>query len=319
MERPQPEIRPRDDEHDFEFTRRQANALALADELLKLRDPESRLTFVDILLDSDDEDIRQELLDGPLAGMLKGATDELAMESDGSYYPVVHMTKARSMFTGMRLTMWGWDQEKIRYTGGEHKDGGYEYRTYEGQKDRSVKFEFSMGYRSLDDPSVMAAESLSLSVSSSVPGGKFAVSRDVWMSPYAETGYEGHDQKYNGKPTKKQVEWFLDLVAKSVGDEPISEKQFVHNQVMDFAMKADGVGAGEGVRALIDGTWDAQALYLMKLPLKMLDGCSVVARVNTANQYPEHGVAAGDAARELLAAWCDRDNSGRLSGMIQRQ
>lgn len=314
MELPKPHVEAAQDEHDFELTPRQVTALDFVDELLKLKEEGSRFTFVDIDIPVDKTELYDTIVNGPLGGVLAASDENLALESDGSYYPIYDIRKNNSKLIGLGLRVWGWDDPKLRYTGGFSQTGGYEYVEYEGQKDRTRQIELSMSYRSNEDRNLTATEELSLYIHSSSPD-YFRVSSQVHMMAYAETGYEGHGGKSAEELTGEQVDWILELVARSVGDDPKSVRQVQHEAVERFLAIADSNGCGKGIRKLIKGTWEAQAMYLMSLPLKQLNGLSI----RKAAVQVEMAKQANKAAKDILVAYKNYNDRSVFEGMIQKE
>jgi len=297
MEKPHANIEPPVDEYDHELTQVQANAIALADELLKHRPERSRIAFVDMVLVGDQHEMLVELQSGPLSHLLAAPNEQLAIESDGSYYSQLDVRKANGKFTGMSLRVWGWDYDKVRYTKPCEVGPPYEDKEYPGEKDKSRQIEIRMGYV-VGDESV--TEELSVHANSSSPNYIYA-STQLSMPTYAEMGYEGHGGKSDYDISDEAVEWFLEFVAKNVGAEPKSHRELISEKTAKIRAAAEVQGIREAIDELIDGTWDAQALYIMRRPLRSLDGKSILECFETR----ELAAQVAEAAREILRKWKD--------------
>ena len=300
MERPRNNIEQPFDEFDHELTQLQTDGIALADKLLEHKPDDSPFTFVDIILPGDHGVMLEEVKDGPLSHLLTLPSEQLAIESDGSYYPRLDVRKEGATFIGMSLRVFGWNDRKIRYTNTDQKSPPYLYKEYPDQEDKTRQLEFGMSYRIGEET---FSERLSLHITSSHPSSIDA-STIISMPVYAETGYEGHGGKDDHSISDEAVEWFLDFVARSVGDAPKSYNEVMDARIEGVRMMADGHGVREAIDELIDGTWNAQALHMMCLPCRLLDEKSILEGL--AN--PDTAIRAGEAARIVLRQWRERSN-----------
>ncbi len=299
MERPQKSIEQPVDKFDHELTQLQVDAIALADELLKCKPDGSPLSFIDIVLTGDQQEMLADIKAGPLASLLAGQSEQLAIESDGSYYPILDVRKEAAEFTGVSLRVWGWDHDKIRYTSDRDQGSPYEYKEYPDQKDKARQLEIRMGYRVGDE---VVNEELSLYASENQHNHMY-VSSQISMMAYAETGYEGHGGKHDDDLSDEAVEWFLDFVARNVGDQPKSFYQLTDEKVQKVRELAEAHGVLGVIDELIDVTWDAQALYLMRLRRDDLGGKSILWCL----EKPETAEKAAEATRTLIAEWKNQE------------
>jgi len=291
MERPKTIYEQPIDDH--ELTKAQQDTIALSDELLTHK-PENSLTFVDIVLAGDHNAMLAEIEAGPLNYLLASPQKQLAYESDGEYYPKLDVRKEFTTYTGMSLRVWGWDDEKVRRTNHQTQPP-YDLTRYPGEIDKTRQLELGMCYAVGDEH---VTESLSLYASTAQPGFLQASSK-IFMTAYMEQGYEGHGGKSDIHVRDEAVEWLLDFVAKHVGDQPQSAQEY-HQEVIDaIRQKAEQHGVLEAVDELIAATWNAQAIYLMRRPCKLLDGSSVAQCLDD----PERAAQAAEAARAITRRW----------------
>lgn len=301
MERPRAQRETPVDEYDHEISQAQADIIAFADELLKHKPEGSALTFVDIVLQGDSQQMLEELQQGPLGHLLASPDDNLAMESDGSHYPILDVRKRNASLTGIALRAWGWDYDKIRYTDPTQENPPYDYKEYPGEKDKSRQLEISMGWRAGKSHDNYATESISVSTYAAYLGD-ISASSQISMPVYAETGYEGHGGKYEKNVSDEAAEWFLDFIARYVGDQPKSYHELIDEQLEAVRADAERNGVVRAIDSLIRGTWTSQALMMMKKPCRLLDGKTIAEGV----QSPETAKTAAKAARLLLKQWKDR-------------
>lgn len=290
MERPHGRIEQAQDEYDYEITQVQADAIALTDELLNRKSEGSKWSFVDIVLEGDHSDLVAEIEQGPLADLLALPDEQLAIESDGSYYPILDVRKQNGNLLGVGLRVFGWEEDKIRWINPNRTSR--EFKSYPGQKDKMREIEIAMSYRVGEET---VTEMLSLYCATHTQG-YVNVSSRVHMPAYAETGYEGHGGKSRGRVGEEDIYWFLDFVAKHVGDQPKSVGELQNEKIEAIRENARIYGALKGVDKLINDTWNAQALYLMNLPCRLLDGNISIAKGLESAETAEQ---AGEAARLL--------------------
>jgi hypothetical protein len=259
------------DEYDSRMTNTEASCIALADELLKLKDEKSPLTFVDFHVDTPATDVldKMKLI---IAGELLTADDEqLAIVSDGEHYPILDMRKEQADLVGVGLRVWGWNHEKYMYTDSTEEDRDYKrdllvYPADEKLAQRQLEITFAYRHRQpAKDGSNHFSESISLTVNER---GYSSLSRSVHAMVYAETGYEGHMHKSLNDISETDIAAFGSLVAEIVGDEPESVGM---RQDRELAEVVAGVASDEArhvVQELIDATWPAQANFILSLRQK---------------------------------------------------
>lgn len=306
MERPNGRIEQPQDEYDFEITQTQADAIVLADELLKHKPEGSPLTFVDIVLVGSCDEMQAEIERGPFANLLAEPDEQLALWSDGNYYPILDVRKQNGRLCGVGLRVWGWDNDKYRYTKPREEGAPYEYKEYPGQKDKDRQLELAMSYV-VGEETVTETLSLWFGTSGS---GNMRASTQLHMMAYVESGYEGHGGKGRGNLSDEEVYWLLDFVARYVGNDPKSVGELQDEMIEDIRILAGQYGVLKQVDKLITATWNAQALYLMGQPCKMLDGVSIAQSLKS----PETAVKAGEAARILSKQW-----KARIHGTLKAE
>lgn len=256
-----PAIMDEYEQYDYQLSEVVASCQALADELLKLKDPSSPLTFVDIVTEESSDTILAKLRAISAGSVLAADDEQLAIPSDGEYYPILDIRKQNAQLNGAGLRVWGWnnpkhifinrDNEKYRYP-----DHMLVYPADETSATRQIELTF--GYCNKDGTRFTESVSLHLSAN-----GSAEISSQVWVSAYAETGYEGHGGKYMQEMREEDVAAFADLIAEIVGDEPNSVTMKINQQLQELTDNAATPAAQQIVRDLIDLTWPAQANYFL--------------------------------------------------------
>lgn len=208
----------------------------------------------------------------------------------------------------MSLRVWGWDDKKFRYKNRDDNTGPYELQKYPGQIDKTRQLEISMGYRI---GNLYANESLSLYVGSA-QRGHVRASSGISMAAYAEMGYDGHGGKHDNSISNESAEWILDFIARNVGDEPKSYDDVMNERIAKVRELATSKGALGAIDRLIEETWNAQALYFMRLPLTLLDGKSILQCLRA--EEPS-STAITEAAAVILESW----QTGNLKDYIVRR
>lgn len=256
-----------------ETTDNKVKHLAFVNDLLSLKNDE-RLTFVDIVVQLPAEKVLQMLQKTRVADVLNGEDDQIALESDGSYYPVLDMRKSDSSLVGAGVRVWGWGSS-------------------------SYKVDLSFFYQ---NPAKQTfSETCSANIGSSTEG----ISGHVYINEYAETGYEGHGFKICENISEEDITKFCDIVAEAVGDEPESISMY-----QDRLLKAIVEGAAtdalkSAIERLINMTWPAQALYLLRRKSPET-GLSIVAQ----SKYhdPENEAALIEAIEHYINIWRSKND-----------
>lgn len=302
MKSPESATDAKKDQYDHELTPDQVMFTELADALLEHRDEHSGLTFVDIVVDQPPSDVLSQLRDLRLGELLADQSQQLAIQSDGSHYPILDIKKEDGELLGVDVRAWGWGHEKIRYTDIHKKDITYprEYIEYPGEYDKVRQIDIQFSYR-IKGESVV--ESCTLYGSTSGPG-YITASSSLGMSAYAETGYEGHGGKRLDNLTDEDVVEFLELVAKITGDNPKSYAEKCREELESFDAKLSEYGLSGMVRELVDASWSAQAYYeLCWIERESLDGKAIATAIDGADSERVEGV------RRLLLDIIEKYNS----------
>ncbi len=236
----------------------EASCIAMADELLSHKEVGSPLTFVDVVVEVPPEEVRDRLQRLAAGRLLASNDEQLAMESDGSYYPVLDIRKADATLVGVGVQVWGWDDDKIARTDTEgepynHNKHVLVYPSTEKTHRRKIDIQFSY-----DHPESYFSETVSLQVSSE---GGTQLSRAIWASAYAETGYEGQAGKSLRHGSKQAAAEFADLVAEIVGDDPLSVREFADRQFAEYLQQVTLPEAREYLQEWLENSWCRQVLH----------------------------------------------------------
>ncbi len=236
----------------------EASCVALADELLSHKDEEMLLTFVDIVATMPPDEVAERLKQIDVK-MLANDDEQLALESDGSYYPILDVRKCDATLTGVRVNIWGWDDEKHIKVGRKKDRGMLVYPSDE--KFRRRKIELMLDY---DHPVSQFYESVHVTVGDVTEP---YMGRSIWMPAYAATGYEGHHHTAI-TASKRRVAQFADLVAEMVGDVPESTEEYHERLYAEYEQQVVSPTAQEYLREWVENTFVEQVLYdLQRLPV----------------------------------------------------
>lgn len=254
------------EQYDGRLNDAEVSCIALADELLALKDEKNPLTFLDICIDQPAPDVLHKL-QSIRAGELLAADDEqLAMESTGEYYPVLDMRKEHANIIGVGLRVWGWNHEKYTFTNSDKRKVNpvkdlLMFPSDEKQAQRQIELTFSYLCNQIaeEEPQYFT-ESVSLMVSE---GGGASLYSTVYSPAYAETGYEGHGGESLEDVQEDDVAAFGDLVAEIVGDVPESVAMRENREVYEIVERAVNLQIAEAILELIKVTWPAQANYIL--------------------------------------------------------
>lgn len=219
MERPYGAVEVAIDEYDHEITPLQADIIALTDALLERRPENSPFSFINIPLAGDKRDLLDEIEKTRFASLLTSPDEQLAIESDGSYYPQLDIRKKHLQLEGVRLVVWGQDEQKRRYLHDIDSNPEYplKYKEYPDEIDKHRGLDVRVTYTSADEQLVQ--ETIELHTAT-VRQDAVGMTRSIWISAYAETGYEGHNYKRGARNIigDEGIEEFLDFIVRHVED-----------------------------------------------------------------------------------------------------
>jgi hypothetical protein len=133
------------------------------------------------------------------------------------YFPELNLFVGNSPLVGVDMRVWGWEYEKRRIDPTGPTEPPYKIVEYPGEKDWIRQIDIRLWY---GDAQHSACQEVSVSTSSEREGAVPSISRDVVAPAYAETGYEGHNQRALRTTTDHQVLEFValarDLLAQRV-------------------------------------------------------------------------------------------------------
>ncbi|MDB5184358.1 MAG: hypothetical protein JWN38_166 [Candidatus Saccharibacteria bacterium] len=291
-----PEIMDAYEQYDPKPSEVVASCTALADELLTFKEADSPLTFVDIVIKANPDDVLAKLQTIAAGSILAGNDAQLAIPSEGEYYPILDMRKQNAKLGGVGLRVWGWDDPKYIFTNkpGEpykYPENALLYPSDEKSSTRQIELSFS--YRDAEAGSFTESVSLFLTAH-----GSASISSNIWASAYAETGYEGHGGSSLQDPSDENIAAFGDLIAEIVGDTPESISMYINNQLRAIAEAAASPAARQAIEDLITATWPAQASYFLRRRLQGTD--TSIARQLRDETTADAAIA---AIQTIIAEW----------------
>jgi hypothetical protein len=291
-----PAIMDEYEHYDYQPSEAVTSCKALADELLMFKKAGSPFTFVDIVVEPSAAAVLDKLRATTTGHILADEDKQLAIPSDGEYYPILDIRKQNAKLVDVRLRVWGWNNEKYIFTNNE--DEQYTYPDHalvypSDEKSSTRQLEISFGYN--DQEAGSFSESVSLYLSAD---GSARISSNVWAAAYAETGYEGHDGSALNNVTDRDIAAFGDLVAEIVGDKPQSVSMQIDSQLHDLTEAAATPSARQAIQDLIEATWPAQAEYLLGRTMQGTD--KTIAEQLSDEKSAEVGVT---AIRAIIQEW----------------
>lgn len=161
------------------------------------------------------------ILKGDIADIIRSDEQQLALEPS-DYYPDIDVRKQNATLMQTTVTAWHWESSKTALLDPEDAQKPYDVLIY--PQDEALflnQLDLSFHY---DHPSAGGiTETISLL---STQSGRLELSSLVWLSAYAESGYEGHSRQSINTPTDEQVAAFLEAVTTTVGDDPNPVRRF---------------------------------------------------------------------------------------------
>lgn len=290
-----PDILDELEKHDRLPTPVVASCHELAAELHKLKDPESHLTFVDIALPTPGAEVLAKLQSIEAGSYLAADDEQLALESNGEYHPILDIKKQNARFMGASLRVWQWEDDKYVFTNG--KDEPYDYHKHYlpyPENEKSYRREIELAFQYHDKTAGTFTESLSLHLG---PYDQVRMATSVFALAYAETGYEGHHHK-TIEVFDEAIAEFGDLVAEIVGDEPESVAQQEDRMLGRFVESLATAEAQQVARDILEATWPTQTLHILS---QTPEGSSAtIAQLLQNESTIDQGVA---ALRAVLEDW----------------
>ena len=252
-----PDIMDEYEEHDKGEDKLCLEVIALADVLLEHRRPEAQLTFEDFVVPEPDDAVVRVQESSIGKALLAGPDTQFAIESDGSYYPILDIRRKDLALRGISVRAWGWNYPRVAMTNGPGEPYRYpehllQFPSNEQDHTRQLDIRFSYSH-----PSARAVvEEIHLYTTDRTA----RLSSQFWVSAYAETGYEGHGGKQIEATDESMLE-FLELVARIVGDDPESYTEWYERKLVDLLRIYEGTQEGKKMNELSELLWPAQALY----------------------------------------------------------
>ncbi len=202
------------------------SCVALAEALHALRKPGTRLSYESIAVENTPQEVLGMVQESGAVKLLKPDDLQLAFESDGSHYPKLDVKKQDATLSGVSLTVFGWSSPKVVFTNDENEPYEYprDYLAYpSNEESRTYELRLSFLY---EHPGANFTESILLSIGD-ITNSSLSLSSNVWISEYAEMGYEGHMGERLEDATDEDLAGFADIIAKIVGDIPKATWQCV--------------------------------------------------------------------------------------------
>ncbi len=251
-----PEIMDEYEKYDTYPSEAVATCQALADALFALKDEKSPWTFVDIVIDKNPAEVLEKLKKIQAGHLLTDEDEQLAIPSDGSYYPMLDIKKNNAQLLGTGMRVFGWDNPKYVRTDNFIRQNDYPRNIlfYPSDEKSSIRqIELNFYYDTGENLSF--SESIGLYITSN---GSASLNRHIWSSEYAETGYEGHHHAHDTNVSDEDIIAFSELVAEIVGDEPESHPMRIDRQLQELIYSATP-SAQEAIQTLLDTTSPVQA------------------------------------------------------------
>lgn len=191
------------------------------EELFELGGKHSPMSYTDIIPWANADRSLELVMSGDIAGTLRPDDRQLAIEPT-EYYSDIDVRKQDAVLTQTSVTAWHWTTAKTALLDPEDTEKPYDVLVY--PQDESVFFnQLDLAFH-YDHPTAGGiTETISML---STLSGRLELSSTVWLSTYAESGYEGHDRITINEPSDEQVAAFLTAVSGTVGDDPTPTRRF---------------------------------------------------------------------------------------------
>ena len=265
-----PDILDEYEKFDIKMSDAERSCVEMSDELLKHKHREN-LKFASICIDVPPEEVLDKLKQTRIGNVLSGDDEQLAYESDGSYYPILDIKKKDATLTGVGLTVMDWDSEKTAKTDkpGETWDPNRHVLRYPSdENDRHREFILSFGYKS---PNLKTRDGFSEKITFTVGESVTGIYREVYVDEYAEMGYEGHHGKTLKKVSDDDVIAMGNLIAEIVGENPESPSERKTKMYNEFLTKILSAESRQYVEEWVNNSWEGQVMADLQYKLKVDD------------------------------------------------
>lgn len=213
-----------------ELTPLEASCREMIRELSQCNDEPERFTFVNLHTDFTPEDVLSRLQAMSAGELLADSDEQLAMPPNG-YWPEMDIKKSDSQLVEASLTVWQWHAPGItRDPTVPKSEYGPRSLLYFPSDELQEWGQLDVNLVYVHPQAGVLVETVSLYQGIA---GNISLHSKVWMSVYAETGYEGHGGK-SGEYGDEAIAEFADLVAELVGDEPISQAEHEERQFEEY-------------------------------------------------------------------------------------
>lgn len=187
---------------DPELTPGQQEVKSICDEILSQKPTGYMMTYWDISTNVDPHRVLDKVKATAAGQLLFLEGEPLSAPQPNEHWPDLQLYATRAALKWVSLRAWGWEYEKVRTDPDGPSSPPYDILTFPGETDWSRQLDISLGYAN----DVQTAHVTVTSHTSSLRAGQTpSLSRDVHAMAYAETGYEGHNQKFLEQVTDEDV------------------------------------------------------------------------------------------------------------------
>jgi hypothetical protein len=268
------------------------SAAVLIDSLLERKDPDAKVAFVDIVVDN--IEAAAEMIADSSVGrrLLTGPDDQLVLPPNSEYYPALSVPRRELTMKDISVRAWGWNAQPI---------GTYPESESNVARRLDIRMEYShptAGY---------VGEDLILWV---IGGDSIELYSRYFIDIYkhVDIDYDGHKGK-EITLTDEVLAEFLELVARIVGDEPVSSQERNRQRLSHLVESTRGEAYNALITQLIDVCGPVQAPYELykRTTHDQLWGCPIVEALAEGG---EPGRIATEAMRAVIQQFQKGDPVG---------
>lgn len=177
----------------------------LADEILALKPETNPLTNIAFEIDLMPDVVDERLKRSSFSQLLLPDGASLSASPPNEYHHDLGLFVGDAELVKVWVRAWGWKEEKYRKDPNGPDKPPFDIIRFPGEEDWVRQLDISLHYQKGID----TASQTITSYDSSCKAGLPSLSRDVYASAYAETGYEGHNQAFIDDRSEDQVLEFL--------------------------------------------------------------------------------------------------------------
>lgn len=181
----------------------------LCEEVLRLREPNLKITYEDVVSQADPASVLSRLRMSSLGSLMLKDGDSLSADPTDEYWPELDLIVGEARLFEVGVRAWGWEYDKARFDPNGPDRPPFDVIEYPGEKDWMHQLDIRLWYS--NGRTHEASQVITTQTSSMLAGSTPGFIRKVYAAAYAEMGYEGHNDATHPDATEEEVLGFVAL------------------------------------------------------------------------------------------------------------